>query len=219
MSGGSGASRAALEGARRPGVRHSPPRVPPTASPAAGRRLLMCACVAVLTGCASLSGPPATEGPVDVWRGRFALMVEPSPQAPDGQRSTGRFVLTHTPSFTELELVSPLGNTLAAARSDAQGATLKTADGKRWNAASTDELTEQLFGWRIPITRLAPWLHGRLETVTETGEPLSDGRLRPLAGTEQGWQLRYEAWADDAPQRLTVVYPGRVNLRLIVDEH
>ena len=183
------------------------------------RRLLLAVCTAALAGCASLGGRPAAQGPIDVWRGRFALTVEPSPQAPDGQRSTGRFVLTHASSFTELELVSPLGNTLAAARSDAQGATLKTADGKTWKAANPDELTEQLFGWRIPITRLPPWLRGQVETVTETGEPLPGGRRRPLAGTEQGWQVRYDLWADAAPQRLTAIYPGRVNLRLIVDEH
>ncbi len=154
-----------------------------------------------LAGCATLpdARPPSGAEP-QVWSGRFALTVELNDRAPQGQRSSGNFELTHADSFTELALRSPLGNTLAAARSDARGATLTTADGRIERAASTDELTERLFGWPIPVQRLPAWLSGR------------------VAGNEAGWQVRIDAGGQAGPSRLTIVYPQRVTLRLIVDD-
>ena len=165
------------------------------------RQLLAVATMAWLAGCATLpdARPPSGAEP-QVWRGRFALTVEPNDRVADGQRSSGSFELTHADSFTELALRSPLGNTLAAARSDARGATRTTADGRIERAASTDELTERLFGWPIPELRLPAWLSGQ------------------VAGNESGWQVRVDARSDAGPSRLTIVYPQRVTLRLIVDE-
>lgn len=193
-----------------------------------------------LAGCASLLSPPPREDrPPEVWSGRFALTVEPNDAAPEGRHDTGNFELTAGRHFTELQLMSPLGNTIASARSDANGAVLKTSDGRSYQAASVEDLTRQVFGWSLPVDRLPDWLRGRIARVTQSA-PVADlptaGPL-PLEGTDQGWQVRLSQWqavtpsasgADPAsaggstatasiqPQRLLISYPQRVQLRLVV---
>ena len=176
------------------------------------------AILALLQGCASLL-PPATTTETEipeVWRGRFALTVAATPQAAE-QRSTGRFVLTAAKAYTELELVSPLGNTLASARSDSSGALLKTADGKTFSAASPEALTEQVFGWRVPVDRLPAWLRGEVEQVQERAAD-GNGTTRTAEGIDHGWSVRFEQWGARQPQRLTASFPQRAVLRLVVDD-
>jgi outer membrane lipoprotein LolB len=182
------------------------------------RRLAAGLLFGLAAGCASL--PPPTRAPDEAgrsWSGRFALTVSPSERAPDGDRSSGRFALTRLRDGTELSLISPLGTTLAQARADALGAELKTADGRVFRAADVDALTEQVFGWTVPIARLEAWLDGEIATVQERA-PDATGRSRPVAGLDQGWTVRFEQWGERAPQRLTLTYPKRVTLRLIVDD-
>lgn len=193
-----------------------------------------------LAGCANLpqalSGRPGSES----WKGRFALIVDapvdspinsptgqapaPSPGAalpaspqPGLQRSSGNFTLTQMGDVVELELRSPLGNTLAMARAEPQGAWLRTADGQRHEAPTADALTEQVFGWRIPVLALPRWLRGEpAEVLTRTTSP--DGRTRPASAREDGWQLDYEDWGARQPRRLNIAYPARLRLRLVLDE-
>lgn len=173
---------------------------------------------AVLAGCSSLLDPRDDGGAPDHhWRGRFSLVVEPSAQFADGQRHTGSFELSRGARFTELELLSPLGNTIASARETPGAATLRTADGRRYDARDADALTEQIFGWRIPVRKLPDWLQGRIADVTEPGPTPA----QPAAGADDGWQVRFDQWRtdDDAPRpsRLVITYPDRVVLRLVVD--
>jgi outer membrane lipoprotein LolB len=170
-----------------------------------------------LQGCTTLpSARPREDAPPRAWRGRFALEVAAATATSPADRSSGGFLLVAGRSFTEIELVSPLGNTLASARSGPDGAVLRTADGRSWQAADAGALTETVLGWRIPIDRLPDWLEGRIAVVTEREDGAS---ARPLAGTDAGWQLRVEQWDTSSPRRLYIVFPERVKLRLIVDAH
>jgi outer membrane lipoprotein LolB len=179
-----------------------------------------------LSGCATTGRavPAGETGPTREWRGRFSLSITRDDGAA-AEPSSGRFALVAGGRFSDLQLISPLGNTIASARTDETGATLRVADGRQWRADSIDELTERVVGWRIPVGRLPDWLDGRVARPVDAPPGSGDGsattgepELRPVGGSEDGWLVRFEQWGDRLPRRLTLVYPGRVRLRLIVDD-
>lgn len=165
------------------------------------------------SSCSSLL-PAGQDARIDqTWRGRFALTVT-LPDQPS-QANSGSFTLTHGRDYTQLDLSTPLGNVIASARSSATGATLVTANGQRVDATDPEQLTEQLFGWRVPFQRLPDWLRGQpaqiLSQITTDA-----GRQRPVQASENQWQLSYEQWGEVQPGRMLIVFPDRVNLRLVL---
>ena len=173
-------------------------------------------------GCATPSAPPTPlPGSFEPsrWAGRFAVtMTEPGAE-PRVERASGRFVLESRSGATLLELLSPLGQTMATASLKGDRAELLTAEGRRFEAGSAEELTEQVFGWRMPVGDLPRWLRGRLDNPSETVNG------RPAAGTERGWAIRLDDWRAAGPGRLNLDWPappanGRleINLKLIVDD-
>ena len=186
--------------------------------------LILMPAVASLAGCASLLDPHTGSPAVDQqWAGRFALVVEPDVRLPEGDRQSGHFELTRRGRLTSLELLSPLGNTIASARTGPDGAILRTADGRSFEDVDGEALTEQVFGWRLPVDRLADWLQGRVAEVTEWG-PAADGGRRPVLGQDRGWQVRFDQWSEPGqsasppqPSRLVISHPGRLRLTLVVN--
>ena len=182
---------------------------------------LAAASVLALAGCATPSAPPgpaAGEGPPNLWTGRFAATVTEAGDGAREERSSGRFSLRVEGPSTELELSSSLGQTIAQVRLDDGRATLLAADGKSWQAPSAEALTEQVFGWRVPLANLPDWLEGRIAEPTER-----DGS-RVVAGLDHGWSVRIDASEAGRPRRLALDWPAgggagerRLSLRLVVD--
>ena len=182
---------------------------------------LAAASVLALAGCATPSAPPgpaAGEGPPNLWTGRFAATVTEAGDGAREERSSGRFSLRVEGPSTEIELSSPLGQTIAQVRLDDGRATLLAADGKSWQAPSAEALTEQVFGWRVPLANLPDWLEGRIAEPTER-----DGS-RVVAGLDHGWSVRIDASEAGRPRRLALDWPAgggagerRLSLRLVVD--
>ncbi len=170
----------------------------------------------MLMGCATLAQNTADGDVLQSWSGRFSLTIT-SPDATE-QRNSGSFSLIERSNATELELSTPLGVTLASARIESGRATLRTADGKRIEASSGEDLTEQLFGWRIPVQRLPAWFKGKPARVTEY-QTEGDRRDRPAAGEEDGWLIRYELWRTEGLGRVLISFPSRVSLRMVLNDH
>ncbi len=178
----------------------------------------------VLGGCAALAPdatPPEPErGPaLSEWAGRFSALYT-QPGAPgETQNASGRFRLAHRDGKTLLELSTPIGQTIAQAQVDHQGARLTDHQGRHYQATSVESLTEQLFGWRVPVLRLSAWLQGQFGPAGEAGPGQS------WVGQEAGWELRVENWLDGRSVRtLQLSWPAagvaadrRLRLRLIVD--
>lgn len=195
-------------------------------APLAGRRkalALLAALPWLAAGCASapVSAPPPADSTIArmrQWAGRFAVtLTEPGAEIRE-ERASGRFLLQNDAGTTELELLSPLGQTIATASLGAGLASLSTAEGERYEASSAEALTERVFGWRMPIGDLPRWLRGRVNGATRS----ADGAL---AGTERGWAIRLDGWRDTGPGRVELDWPAeprpgvpRVKLRLIVDQ-
>lgn len=186
-------------------------------------RTLGAACAAALlaAGCATPSPPSApTSSPAapNFWSGRFAVTYTEGGYQPREERSSGRFSLLAAGERRELELSSPLGQTMAQVTLDSGEAVLVASDGREYRAPSGETLTEQVFGWRVPIGDLPRWLAGLVARPTQRAE----GRV--VAGTDGGWSVRFEAFDGERPRRLSLDWPAeatdgarRLELKLVVD--
>ena len=204
---------------------------------AAGSLARAAACTLLLSACATAPVKPAGDAELEArtttWRGRFAYAFEARDGVePRRDSGTGGFVLRAVrapqaprmpPPGVEslsLELYSPLGQTVAVASSDASGASIRLADGRRLEAADPEALTEQAFGWRMPIGRLADWLDGRSGDGPAERDPT--GRL--LRAVDGNWRVTVVEWGEDGPTRIDldwpvqpVVPPRTLRLRLAVE--
>lgn len=185
------------------------------------RRLAFAGCVALAAGCATPTPSPIAEaspGAPNFWSGRFAVTYTEGGYQPRDERSSGRFSLLADGTRRELELSSPLGQTMAQVTLDSGEAILVASDGRQYRAQSGEALTESVFGWRVPIGDLPRWLAGRIAQPTQH----EDGRV--VAGIDGRWSVRFEAFEGERPRRLSLDWPAeggdgarRIELKLVVD--
>ncbi len=187
------------------------------------RRLLFAGSAAlIVAGCATPTPPPVAEPPAgtpNFWSGRFAVTYTEDGYQPRAERSSGRFSLLADGPRRQLELSSPLGQTLAQVTLDSGEAVLIASDGKQYRAESGEALTERVFGWRVPIGDLPRWLAGRVAQPTQHENGLV------VAGIDGRWSVRFEAFEGERPRRLSLDWPAdggdgarRIELKLVVDD-
>jgi len=177
---------------------------------AAALALGACAPLALERPAPSAAFPPATafdvSGRLSVRHGSDALAAS--------------FGWQHARQRDELELTSPLGQTLAVLSGDSEQVQLRASDGRVLTAADWTALTERGLGWPLPVEGLASWIQGASRPGTtfsvETG---ADGR--PALLRQDGWTIVYQDYMQtDAhtwrPSRLTLSYPD-VELRIAID--
>jgi outer membrane lipoprotein LolB len=138
----------------------------------------------------------------------------------DADAFAAGFHWSHASDRDELDLTSPLGQTVARLIGDAHGVELQTPDGKVETANDWTTLTSRGLGWALPVAGLAYWIQGAPRKdapfTAEAGDDGSPGVLR-----QDGWTIVYQAFAKDTsgvshPARMTLDYPG-VELRLVID--
>jgi outer membrane lipoprotein LolB len=125
------------------------------------------ACLAVLlllAGCRSLP-PPPPETPTGTFAGRFSLSITHSePGGADRHEVwSGRFALAVGAQTLRLDLVSPLGATLARFETDAHEARLLVPAGggvRVEHGADAQSLSERVLGWSLPIAGMPDWIAG-----------------------------------------------------------
>lgn len=180
------------------------PNVPASgAQPARRRALAFFAAVvtsAVLAGCA---GPAriAGEGVAFERTGRFAVNVTEAGRAPEAVQ--GGFAWRDTGRVLRLDLVNPLGTTLARIVVEPNGAVLEHADGSTETAADADALVAKVLGVALPVVNLRDWLQGR-PGAGNTVDMVRDAQDRPESFSQGGWQLRLS--------RYDVLGPGLLRL-------
>jgi len=182
------------------------------------RRLFLLAAL-LLTGCASvppapqlMSRPAGAEQHPFVLSGRIAVKH-------DGNRSSANVRWTHRPEDDDILLLAPFGQTVARIHSDAREVVLDTSD-KHYTAQNTEELTQRVLGWHLPLAGLRYW-------VLALPAPDSEARIEHDANgqtttlQQDDWEIRYTRYAtpspDSLPTRISLQREG-MELQLVVDE-
>lgn len=186
----------------------------------------MRACAVAAAGVFSLAGcAPALVGvgsaPVTAVAARASFELAGRLSARQGTHAlAANFHWTHEGGRDQLDLESPLGQTIARLTGDAGNVRLETADGRIETASDWSSLTTRALGAPLPVEGLAYWIQGvPREGAPATVEPGSDGN--PAVLRQDGWVIAYQAFERGAdgvsrPQRLTLDYPD-VELRIAVD--
>lgn len=168
-----------------------------------------------LAGCAAV---PAVQ-PDRAYTGRFSAV---SALGDKRETVSGRFSVEVRGERQTIDLATPLGTTVARVEVGPDGARASGPGMQDARGSDADALTEQLLGWRLPVSGLADWIDGR----PAPGRPARverDGN-RPVLIEQDGWTVRVaETFAGSARPRILVLErppsppaPG-VSLRLVVD--
>jgi outer membrane lipoprotein LolB len=185
-----------------------------------GATLQALATAAVLAACAPVALERATSvGAAAVVQGSFHITGRLSARH-GGDALTANFHWRHASGHDELELASPLGQSVASLSSEAGNVTLQTADGRVATARDWSALTAQGLGWPLPVEGLAFWIQGASRPGSRSDiETGGDGRVAVLR--QDGWTIVYQAFTQDAagdwrPARMTLSYAD-VELRIAID--
>ena len=185
-----------------------------------GGRAASVGCALVLAACASLQ-PERPNTSVVFGRALSSFEAAGRLSVRHGTDAlTANFRWRHDGDRDEVDLASPLGQTIARLSGDRDGVVLRAADGRVVSGADWTELTTRALNWPLPVGGLAFWIQGAPRAGPPyTVEPAVDGTLRVLR--QEGWTIVYQSFAADAsgaarPTRMTLSYPD-VELRLVVD--
>lgn len=161
------------------------------------RRWFLALTVLLLTACATRLPPPKMPDSL-FWSGRMALNIASTPP----QSISAAFELKSLQGSGELQLLSPLGNSLAKLHWSPGKATLDQG-GQRWQDSSLDSLLIRLTGAALPLNALIDWLQARPTQV--------DGWSADLSQLDSG-----KLWVQSTPISTSSVLP-QVTLRLILE--
>jgi len=133
---------------------------------------------------------------------------------------SGSLQWQHRSTGDDINLYSPLGSQVASITRTADQVTLQDSSGKRFSAADAETLTQQILGWKLPLTGLADWSIGRPTQSPIQNSTWSEQGL--LTNLEQdGWKIEY----DNYEQQGAYMLPGKIflksdqlNLKLLVEK-
>ena len=171
-------------------------------------RFLLLPVLLLLGACAQLE----TRVPEDV---RFDLSGRLAVRYGD-EAFSGNLAWRHAASSDEMLLTNSLGAGVARLVRSADGIVLPTAEPKEYRGQDAEALTEEVLGFRLPVTGLGDWVRGRAsEKYPARVQRGDDGRLQSLE--QAGWRVDYLEYRDGLPARLRLSYPG-IDLRLAISE-
>ncbi|MFC0251480.1 outer membrane lipoprotein LolB [Massilia consociata] len=156
--------------------------------------LAFAATLATLAGCATTS---TNVSPVAAYRdtidlnGRLSVNYQKDGKV---ESLTGNFDWNQRPGHVDVELASPLGQTLATIAVTPQAATLTQAGRAPVTASDIDALTQRTLGWPLPVSGLRDWLQGY--AVDARGQRFAASPANNSVTTGDGWRLRFVEWQD-----------------------
>jgi len=150
---------------------------------------------ATIAGCATPTRIGGDEAAFER-TGRFAVTV--SEAGAPTEAVQGGFAWRDAGGRLRIDLVNPLGSTLAQITVQSSAAMLEKADGTIERAPDADTLMAQVVGVALPVADLRDWLHGRpgpgpVYAVQRDAE----GRLESFM--QNGWQLRLSRYDAQGP--------------------
>ena len=115
---------------------------------------------------------------------------------------TGNIAWRHARDGDEMLITTPTGQGVAQIIRQGDAVVLKTSEPREYRAADSEELTERVLGFRLPIEGLA-------ESVQGKPSPSLEGR---------GWKVEYQEFDDQRrPTRLRLTNAG-AEVRLAIHQ-
>ncbi|HRP95405.1 MAG TPA: lipoprotein insertase outer membrane protein LolB [Rhodocyclaceae bacterium] len=134
------------------------------------------------------------------------------------QAASGRIHWLHAAHGDEWTMYGPLGQIVARLVSNAAGAELVTADGRRMSAPDAQAMLPELLGVPAPVDGLAHWV----QAVPRSGARVLrlDEHGRPVRISDAGWIIEYTDYMapePEAPPRRIEANWGDARIRLVID--
>ena len=165
--------------------------------------------IAWMVGCSSLQTLPSlpqTERSFHdniLIQGRFSVAYEQNNRP---QSVQGRFQWQQQGQRIDIDLMSPLGQTMAKISITPNSASIQPSGKEIKVAENVAELTEHSLGWSLPVAGMREWLQGFNRSST------NQRQMASLSGNDQfdteGWHIQYVSWQ----QNSVAVYPKRIDL-------
>ena len=134
----------------------------------------------------------------------------------------GKFLWVQRGEEIDIELLTPLGQTIARIAIAPGRARIEQSGGDVREAASIDQLTEQTLGWTLPVNGLRYWLQGFMRDAHGQLTSVAPDQSRTLR--DDGWKLRYVSWQADGstamPKRIDFTRDtaqSELALRVVID--
>lgn len=178
------------------------------------RPLFIAVCIAALSGCATTATAPRSSATVAAYQENIELAggIFIS-YTRDGKREplNGSFSWRQTRTNTDVDLISPTGQTVAIINVTPRSATLTESGKPPKTAPDLDTLTRQTLGWTLPVSGLRDWLQGY--ATDRDGKRFVASPSNDNVITRDGWKLEYVSWQDD---NAAVPQPKRIDATRIV---
>lgn len=174
--------------------------------------LLLAGCVGAPPAFQPVVRPAGAEQKPFVLSGRIAIKH-------DGDSSSANIRWTHRAEDDDIWLLTPFGQAVAHIHRNAREVILDTAD-KHYTAQDTEELTQQVLGWHLPLEGLRYWVLGLPAPESKASiEHDANGQMGIMQ--QDGWQIHYTRYAaqtpDSLPLRISLQREG-MGLQLLIDE-
>ena len=171
--------------------------------------LLFAVALTVLAACAQprQAGPESWRAQTDIpdfaAAGRLAVKV-------NEKGSYAHFDWTYQNQVQTINVNTPLGNTVGQLCQDRRGVLALDAKGKKYQAATPQELSRQLLGFDLPVQYLHVWANGQW-VGNAPYSLLPDGRLQQFE-----WTVSRSLNEDGTP-KILLLESSKLTLRLVFD--
>lgn len=188
---------------------------------AAGLAILLGACASPNRPLAPLSAPAGAHAvqALHAYHGRFAISYEDQNGQP--RNAYGNFDWQQSGETVKLQLLNPLGQTLAIIASAPGLATLELPNKTPQTAPSVSNLMQHTLGFSLPVEGLRYWLQPSVAPTSHATTATDDaGRLTRVE--QDGWTIDYVAYADAPPNDIKRVNLTRqtppLTVKLVLDQ-
>lgn len=186
----------------------------------------------VIAGCSTLQGPasPAATEAARNYQQAISLSGRMSVRYQQNGREEaihGSFTWDQQQQQTVVDLLSPLGQTLATITIKPGTATLVQSGKPPRTANDVDTLTEAALGWPLPVSGLRDWLQGFSRRDAGGSYVAVPVNTASTLQSPDGWKISYDTWqredgADSShPKRIDLSrnteQAGQVAIRIVID--
>lgn len=190
----------------------------------------LCSIAPFISGCSSVPSKPLSSAQLSSPRSyqeslqiNGAINVQYT-QNDQAQSVTGSFEWQQEQEKIAIDLSSPLGQTIAKIKQDAQAASLEQPKLETLRGADIEQLLSDNLGWTIPVNGLRNWLQGF--DLAVNGKQVAIPAMENFLLQSQGWDLRFVSWQEIggrvSPKRIDLKRStpefGEVKIRITIDE-